>query len=161
MIIGFPQANFDPRLFLFGTGLKTATRDRLDPVSRQADACSMQGLRRALVHIALAALILRAFLPAGWMPNPKGPAQSAFVICTMDGPVIGTNGKAQPGKDDPRAHESCPFAASAQLAPPVDFIALAAPQLSTTAAPRDLAAGFVARRSPFLPPASRAPPSLT
>src|SRR5580704_4013467 len=95
MIIGFPQANFDPRLFLFGTGLKTATMDRLDPVSRQADACFMQGFRRALVHIALAALILRAFLPAGWMPNPKGPAQSAFVICTMDGPVIGTDGKAQ------------------------------------------------------------------
>jgi hypothetical protein len=121
----------------------------------------MQGFRRALVHVALAAMILRALLPAGWMPNPKGPAESAFVICTMDGPVISTDGKAQPGKDDPRAHESCPFVAGAQLAPPMDFIALAAPQLSRAAAPRNLAAGLAARRSAFLPPASRAPPSLT
>jgi hypothetical protein len=121
----------------------------------------MQGFRKAAIHLALAALILRGFLPAGWMPNPKGPGESAFVICTMDGPVISTDGKAEQGKDDPRAHENCPFAAGAQLAPSADFIALAAPQLSRAAAPRNLAAGLAARRVAFLKPASRAPPSLT
>jgi hypothetical protein len=121
----------------------------------------MQGLRHTLVHIALAALILRAFLPTGWMPNPQGPAESAFVICTMDGPVQTTDGKALPGKDDPRAHETCPFAAAASLAPPVDFVPLAAPELSRSPAPRSLIAGLNARAAPFARPSSRAPPTLT
>jgi len=126
----------------------------------------MQGLRRAAIHIALIALILRGFLPTGWMPNPQGTGETAFVICTMDGPVATTDGNALPGKapigkDDPRAHETCPFAAGAQLAPPVDFVAPAAPELSSSASPRQLAFGLAARRSPFLKPASRAPPSLT
>jgi len=120
----------------------------------------MRGLRHTLVHIALAALILRAFLPTGWMPNPQGPADSAFVICTMEGPVQATDGKALPGKDDPRAHEACPFAAAASLAPPVDFIRLAAPELSRSPAPRALAAGLNARAMPFARPSSRAPPTL-
>jgi len=120
----------------------------------------MRGLRHTLVHIALVALILRAFLPTGWMPNPQGPAESAFVICTMDGPVQTTDGKALPGKDDPRAHESCPFAAAASLPPPMDFIRLAAPELSREAAPRTLAAGLNARTAPFARPSTRAPPTL-
>jgi len=120
----------------------------------------MQGLRHTLVHIALAALILRAFLPTGWMPNPQGPAESAFVICTMDGPVQATDGKALPGKDDPRAHETCPFAAAASLAPPMDFVRLAAPELSRQAAPRTTTAGLDAHAAPFARPSSRAPPTL-
>jgi hypothetical protein len=121
----------------------------------------MRGLRHSLAHIALAALILRAFLPAGWMPNPQGSTESAFVICTMDGPVQTTDGKALPGKDDPRAHETCPFAAAAaSIAPPVDFIRIAAPLLSETNAPRTLAAALPARAPPFSQASSRAPPSL-
>jgi hypothetical protein len=120
----------------------------------------MQGFRRAAVHLALIALILRGFLPAGWMPNPQGFGQTAFVICTMDGPVTATDGKALPGKDDPRAHETCPFAHAAQPAHLNDFAALAAPQLSQTAALRVDLAGMEARRSAYLKPASRAPPSL-
>ena len=61
----------------------------------------MLRLRPVLIHLALAALIMRALIPAGWMPNPQGVGESAFVICTMDGPVVGTDGKALPGKDDP------------------------------------------------------------
>jgi hypothetical protein len=119
----------------------------------------MLGFRRAALHLALAALILRAFLPAGWMPNPQGPAETAFVICTMDGPVT-MDGKALPGKDDPRAHESCAFAAAGHAAQSPDFITLAAPQLSSTA-PRDLASALPLQRTPFSQPASRAPPTLT
>jgi hypothetical protein len=121
----------------------------------------MQGFRGAIFHLALAALILRGLLPAGWMPNPSGLGDTAFVICTMDGPVSATDGKTLPGKDDPRAHETCPFAAAAQPAQTTDFVALAAPQLSSTAAPRELASGLESRRTSFLKPASRAPPSLT
>jgi hypothetical protein len=121
----------------------------------------MRGLRYTLVHFALVALIVRALLPTGWMPNPQGPAESAFVVCTMDGPVQTADGKALPGKDDPRAHETCPFAAAAGLAPPVDFIRLAAPQLSRLPAPRSLSARLDAGAAPFARPSSRAPPALT
>ena len=120
----------------------------------------MRGLRHTLVHLALAALILRAFLPTGWMPNPQGPAESLFVICTMDGPVEATDGKTLPGKDDPRAHEACPFAAVASIAPPVDFVRLAAPELSRSPAPRAIAAGLDARAGQFVRPSPRAPPTL-
>jgi hypothetical protein len=121
----------------------------------------MQGFRHAAIHLALAAMILRAFLPAGWMPNTQ-PGGSALVICTMDGAVQNSADKKDiAGKNDPRAHESCPFAAAAQPAPAQDFIALAAPELSRQAAPRHLASGLEARRTAFLKPASRAPPALT
>ena len=106
------------------------------------------------------ALILRAFMPTGWMPNVQNPGESLFVICTMDGPVQAFDGKALPGKDDPRAHETCPFAAAAAIAPLVDFIRVAAPELSKSAAPRTLAAAPVARAPPFTRPSSRAPPTL-
>ena len=120
----------------------------------------MQGFRKAAIHLALAAMILRAFLPAGWMPNLDGSGQTALVICTMDGPVVDLSGKALAGKDDPRAHESCPFAAAAQPAPVHDFITLAAPELSASAAPRTLVAGLEAHHALYIKPASRAPPSL-
>ena len=121
----------------------------------------MRGLRHAFIHLALLALILRGFMPTGWMPNVQNPGESLFVICTMDGPVQAFDGKALPGKDDPRAHETCPFAAAAAaLAPPVDFIPLAAPDLPETAAPRLLATAPAARAPPYSQASSRAPPSL-
>ncbi len=118
----------------------------------------MPGFRRVFVHLALAALILRAFLPAGWMPNPQGVGETAFVICTMDGPVSVMDGKALPGKDDPRAHESCPFAAAAQPTQANQFAVLAAPELSSSAAPPTLPAGIKPRQALLLKPSSRAPP---
>ena len=107
------------------------------------------------------ALILRAFMPTGWMPNIQTPGESTFMVCTMDGPVETFGGKALPGKDDPRAHETCPFAAAAaHIAPPVDFVRIAAPQLSESAAPRILVAAPAARAPPYSQASSRAPPSL-
>jgi hypothetical protein len=35
--------------------------------------------------LALSAMLLRAFLPAGWMPDSQSPG--ALVICTAHGPV--------------------------------------------------------------------------
>ena len=120
----------------------------------------MQGFRRAAIHLALAALILRAFLPAGWMPNPHGAGQSALIICSMDGPVLDTDAKSPIGKDDPRAHESCPFAQAAQPSPANEFAVLAAPLLSEVAAPRQIVFDFTARDISRTRPASRAPPAL-
>ena len=134
---------------------------RLTHWPARTDIPLMQGIRHALVHLALAAMILRSFIPAGWMPNPVEPHESLFAICTMDGPVTTLDGKTLPGKDDPRAHETCPFVAAAALAPPTEFIRLAAPELSLSPAPRILAAGLDARAPPFSLAPSRAPPTLT
>ena len=68
----------------------------------------------------------------------------------MDGPVVGTVGKAVPGKDDPRAHKTCPFAAAAQPAPIQDFIALAAPELSSARRAAPFWRGWT-RAAPLLP----------
>ncbi len=106
------------------------------------------------------ALIIRGFMPTGWMPNVQTPGESLFVVCTMDGPVQAFGGQSLPGKDDPRAHETCPFATAAALAPLVDFVRIAAPQLSQTPAPRTLAAAPSARAPPYAQALSRAPPSL-
>ena len=43
----------------------------------------MQGFRRAAVMLALVAMAFRALVPAGWMPNPHGFAETAFIICDM------------------------------------------------------------------------------
>ena len=44
----------------------------------------MLAFRRAAVILALAAMMLRGLMPAGWMPNPAGAGESLFVICDMD-----------------------------------------------------------------------------
>ena len=106
-------------------------------------------------------MILRGFLPAGWMPNLQGESPTALVVCTMEGAVMEEAGKPVPSKNDPRAHETCPFAGAVPLAPPSnEFAVLAAPELSESAAPRTLAAGFNAQAPPYSQPASRAPPAL-
>src|SRR5579862_2719633 len=44
----------------------------------------MMAFRRTAVVLALAAMMLRGLMPAGWMPNPAGASESLFVICDMD-----------------------------------------------------------------------------
>ncbi|HEY2835096.1 MAG TPA: hypothetical protein VGI89_00910 [Rhizomicrobium sp.] len=44
----------------------------------------MMAFRRAAVVLALAAMMLRGLMPAGWMPNSAGAGESLFVICDMD-----------------------------------------------------------------------------
>src|SRR3954469_14862763 len=119
----------------------------------------MQGILPVLRHLALASLILRALLPAGWMPD----AQAGLVICAAgtlgvihhDGapgaPSGHTNGKM--------AHEECPFAAAAQLASAPDAPQLALPAFHAFTASIDRAyASAVANR--FTPQSPRAPPRL-
>jgi hypothetical protein len=47
-------------------------------------------------HILLAALLLRALVPLGWMPGSAQLGQAAWVICTADGQIQ----HGTPGKDD-------------------------------------------------------------
>src|ERR1044071_7131983 len=88
----------------------------------------MQGMLLAIRHLALAALILRALLPAGWMPD----AQAGLVICAAGTLGVihhdGAPGDSSGHADGKVAHEECPFAAAPQLAATSD-----APQLTLPA----------------------------
>jgi hypothetical protein len=120
--------------------------------------------RFAAIHLALAAMVLRALLPAGWMPGAS--AGTPLVVCTMNGPeqiMLGADGKPlkhQPSKDDVRHHDMCPFAAAASLATPS---APATPALPGYAVliPQRLANGYLAASAQrHTPQSPRAPPAF-
>jgi len=72
-------------------------------------------VRSFAVTLALSAMLLRAVLPAGWMPNATGVGGAALVICSVDGT------HHLPSQEPSRSQHDdhmCPFAAVAHLAPP-------------------------------------------
>jgi Protein of unknown function (DUF2946) len=117
--------------------------------------------RFAAIHLALAAMLLRALLPAGWMPNPAGIGESIFIVCTMDGPVQQADqhqqGKHMPD-DGQRGHEECPFAAAPHIAAPAAVALLALPSyFGRFSNPPSLTAA-TATASSYQPQSPRAPP---
>jgi hypothetical protein len=112
----------------------------------------MKGFFRAACHLAIIALLVRAMLPAGWMPD----AHAGLTLCSVatlgvihhDGP---TDGKAQ--------HEECAFAAAAHLAATPDAPHLILPVFHGFTAEVDsrYAAEVSAR---FTPGSPRAPPRI-
>jgi len=126
----------------------------------------MQGTLHIIRHIALAALILRAFLPAGWMPD----AQGGLSICSVQSPDaahLGTihydvaadhSGDGNPAADKAH-HQDCAFAQSAHLIAPGLPVAPAMPAFHAFAAAVDQSrAAIIAAR--FSPNSPRAPPSF-
>ncbi len=114
-------------------------------------------LHRSLaVSLALCAMVLRALLPDGWMPNMAAGAATPFIICSADAGHMGGKSPAQPVQEG--SHAPCAFAAAAPLAPP----ALAAISLATPRESTRLEAGDVrdthAIASSYRPNAARAPP---
>jgi hypothetical protein len=91
----------------------------------------MTRARLAGLHLALAAMLLRALLPVGWMPDLGGSAP--IIICSMDGSGQ-HHEQSVPGKPSPNdgkhSHEECPFAAAPHVAAPVLLGHLAAPSLA-------------------------------
>jgi hypothetical protein len=117
----------------------------------------MQGLLPVLRHLALASLILRALLPAGWMPD----AQAGLVICAAGTLGVihhdGAPGDTSRHTDGQISHEECPFAAAAQLAAAPDAPRLTLPAFHAFAGSIDRAyASSVSAR--FTPQSPRAPP---
>ena len=110
----------------------------------------MQGFFRAARHLAIIALLVRAMLPAGWMPG----AHTGLTICSVatlgvihhDGP---TDSKAQ--------HEECAFAAAAHLAsaPQAPVLTLPTFHAFLAATDRDYATVLAAH---FTPQSPRGPP---
>jgi len=77
--------------------------------------------RSVALSLALSAMLLRALLPAGWMPAGEG--DGPLVICTGHGPVQTPSGPIR-GHTLPRGGaEICPFATAAHLSTPAPFMA--------------------------------------
>jgi hypothetical protein len=89
--------------------------------------------------VLLAAFMLRALVPSGWMPHASSTGFT-FIICTVAGlqeVALGPDGKVQPvdkagqGPSDPGP---CPFAPTGKFTPPL---------LQTSLAPSFTLSGFV------------------
>jgi hypothetical protein len=114
--------------------------------------------RQLAISLALAAMLLRALLPDGWMPNTGSAAiASPFVICSLDG----AHHSGKPPADQDRHHGPCAFAAAGHLSPPAD-VAIA---LGNSAGATHIATRFAndptTREPPWRPNAARAPPDFT
>jgi hypothetical protein len=74
--------------------------------------------------LLLAALLVRALLPAGWMPGQASLGEAAFIICTAQGDIQ----HGAPAQDGQNNHQQpCAFAAIPALDKTPGLIALAAP----------------------------------
>ncbi len=112
-------------------------------------------MKAAFRHILLAALLIRALLPMGWMPGQVQLGEAAFIICAADGSIQ----HGAPGKDESaRPHQPCAFAAAAQLFDLPDAVSVAAPSLvafdASIITARDIHAAPL-----FIAHAARAPPA--
>jgi hypothetical protein len=89
-----------------------------------------RAMRPVLFHLALAAMVLRALLPDGWMPNSAGlSGGTTLIICTIEGPTklhVDADGTSHAPQDQTHHHDVCPFAVAGPFAPPT-ALALAAP----------------------------------
>jgi hypothetical protein len=120
------------------------------------------GWRDALLGAALFAAILRALIPAGFMPHAEN-GEITMVICTVDGArtIAGEPlGKSAGGDAMAAMQMPCAFAALAAMAPPpeapVVSLALAIERRLVKLDERPAAVAA----PPFRPQAPRAPPHL-
>lgn len=128
--------------------------------------------RQAAVTFALAAMLLRALLPMGWMPNPAGFAQSPLVICLMDMPsgTAMAMDMSKPMDMDMKGHgqdhgqqqnnEQCPFAAAPHAAAPVTIAELAPPSILSRFVVHEAATEAVHGAGHYQPQSPRAPPEI-
>lgn len=90
----------------------------------------MKTARWAGFHIAVAAMLLRALMPDGWMPAPSHRADAGwapFVICTSNGLVQLHQAPDSDRHEDDADHRyaPCPYAAAAHLASPQGAVPVA------------------------------------
>ncbi len=111
----------------------------------------MQGLFRIARQMAFVALMLRALMPSGWMPDANGGLMICSANTTLG--VIHHDGAPEKKADQ----QECPFAAASQLAGAPDAPLLVLPTFHAFAARTDRAyAATVAAH--FTPQSPRAPP---
>ena len=111
-------------------------------------------MKAAFRHILLAALLIRALLPLGWMPGQAQLGQAAFIICAADGTIQ----HGAPGKDDSaRPHQPCAFAAASQIFDLPEPAHIATPSVALLPA-AVWAAADIHTGAVHQPHAARAPP---
>ena len=121
-------------------------------------------MKRAYVHVALVAMLLRALLPVGWMPGTTASGAMALVICSGDGPALfmpgmaGMDHKSKPGTN--HHNEECPFAAAPHYAPPASLAVLASTILAPAAIQSRTIRSLAVAGTRHTPQAPRAPPAL-
>ena len=150
----------------------------------------MLAFRRAAVVLALAAMMLRGLMPAGWMPNPAGGGESLFVICDMDQgmPGMGMLGMNMAGMDMSHMdmsgmdmskmdmsgmdhgpsgkhsmdshQQACPFGAAPHVATSSNMVALLLPSQLADFAAHRALVRVAARTASYTPQSPRAPPTL-
>lgn len=112
-------------------------------------------MKAALRHILLAALLLRALVPMGWMPGQAQLGQAAFIICAADGSLQhGTLGK----EDGAKPAQPCTFAAALQIFDLPDAAAIAPPSSGALVIASVIAPTAPAPDSARTPHSPRAPP---
>ncbi len=79
-------------------------------------------LKSAAFNVALLAMLLRAVLPQGWMPNPQSTAEHAAAIMLCPGMTMPSAPAQKPGHD----HAKITFCACAAAAPLSTSMACAA-----------------------------------
>ena len=114
----------------------------------------MQGIFRAARHLAIIALIVRALLPAGWMPAADG-----LTICSPATLGVIHHDSAPGHADGKMTQQECPFAAAPHLASVPDVPLLTLPAFHAFAAATDRAYALTVA-SRFTPQSPRAPPSI-
>jgi hypothetical protein len=136
----------------------------------------LRTFRLAAVQLALAAMMLRALLPMGWMPNPDGFAQSPLVICLMDMPsgmpqamdmshdmdMSKPMGMDMHGHDhgQQQSNEQCPFAAAPHVAAPFTIAEIAPPSELAHFAETPVSRTQFAFALDYHPQSPRAPPTI-
>ncbi len=112
--------------------------------------------RANIVRVVLAAFLLRALIPAGFMPDFGAASRGVFqvVICSANGLehlTLDVNGKPVHEQKSSHQHQPCAFSGLAAVALP-DLAAAQAP------APDHRVIGLIACCAIGLPPARAGPP---
>lgn len=115
-------------------------------------------LGRALIHVALLAMVMRALLPGGWMLGPASDGAMSLVICSTGGLNHVDGSDRHPDSRDQHQNDACPFAAASHMGAPAAGFTLAPPQRIVLAAPRFLTLVSAPMRAAYQPHAPRAPP---
>jgi len=121
-------------------------------------------LRRIGFQFAITAMLLRALLPADWMPDASG--QTLFTICSVAGIATASlsvgkkSDRHLPGQDKGRTHEMCAHVCATHFVPPVAKLTVTPPSLiaDVAAIQRAMARSFENAR--YIQQSPRAPPSF-
>ena len=122
-------------------------------------------LKSAALTVAVLAMMLRAALPDGWMPNAD--ASAPIMLCPGMTQMAGMPGMDHPKPAQTPSHDQdhgggmvCPFAAAAQLASPSDPVPAPLPIAFATFATFHAAHDAPLYEPAWQPNAARAPPSF-